>query len=440
MEYFRINGLTKLSGDAYIHGAKNSVLPILAASILIKGESVIHNCPQLSDVDNTVKILEHLGARVKREGKTLIVDSSSVNKYDIPQRLMQEMRSSIIFLGALLSRMKTARLYLPGGCKIGLRPIDLHLKGLSELGYGIESDGSSLFCSYSNKGAEAVVLSFPSVGATENLILASVFNEGKTRIINSAREPEIEDLCEFLNGAGAKIKGAGSTIIEIEGVASLHSTEHTVIPDRILASTIMCAAAITGGSVRLNNIRLSHLAPVLSVFNEAGCKLYAGDSSLVIKAPKRIRRVKKIETRPYPGFPTDSQAMCSAMLTLSNGVSMIYETIFENRFRHMPELMRFGADITVQDRVSVINGVKRLKPASACCTDLRGGAAVVIAALSAQGESEIRDIHHIDRGYENFERQLNSLGAAVKRISDEKEKEGNPKQQQTESERRGQSA
>ncbi len=439
MEYFKINGGNKLNGSIRLHGAKNSVLPLLAASLLIKGESVIHNCPRLSDVDNTVKILRHLGAEVRREGSTLIVNTACVNKYDIPEVLMREMRSSIIFLGALLSVMKKARLSVPGGCEIGLRPIDLHIKGLRDLGYVIEFKDGNICASGENKGSNDIYLSYPSVGATENLILASVFLKGKTRIINAAREPEICDLCDYLTGAGAKVYGAGSTVIEIEGVNSLHETEHTVIPDRILASTLMCATAVTGGNVRLEGVKLGDLSPVLSAFCETGCKLYAGDRTLTVKAPKRIRSIKSIKTGPYPDFPTDSQAMFSAMLTVANGVSVINETVFENRFRHIRELERFGAEVTIHDRCAVIRGVKTLCGAKASCTDLRGGAAVVIAALAANGVSEINNIYHIDRGYECFETQLSRLGAAVTRIKDEKEKQGN-KKTYTESERRVQSA
>ncbi len=422
MEYFKINGGRRIEGSIKLHGAKNSVLPILAASLLIKGESVIHNCPRLSDVENTVKILKYLGSSVKREGDTLIINTAYVNKYDIPEALMREMRSSIIFLGALLSVMNEARVSVPGGCEIGLRPIDLHLKGLKELGYITEIKNEIICATSEKRRSNDIYLSFPSVGATENLILASVFLRGKTRIINSAREPEIKDLCNFLIGAGAKIYGAGNTVIEIEGVKALHETEHTVIPDRILASTLMCASAATGGSIKLDGVRAGDLSPVLSAFCETGCKLWVGNNSLTLNAPKRIKAIKYIKTGPYPDFPTDSQAVFSSMLTVAKGVSVINETVFENRLRHIGELKRFGADITCCDRTAVIHGVKRLNGATAHCTDLRGGAAVVIAALCAEGISRIDSIYHIDRGYEGFEKQLNLLGAAVTRIKDEKEK------------------
>ena len=422
MEYLKINGGKALDGEITLHGAKNSVLPILAATVLINGESVIHNCPRLSDVENTVKILAHLGAEVRREGDTLIVNTAYINRYDVPEELMREMRSSIIFLGSLSSRMKKACLFLPGGCEIGLRPIDLHLKALKELGYNISFENSDICCNFEKRRNSEIVLSFPSVGATENVILASVMMRGKTKLVNCAREPEIVDLCSFLAGAGAKIKGAGSTVIEIEGVKELKSTEHTVIPDRILASTLMCAAAITGGSAVIKRVRLSDLSPNLPSFCELGCKIYLGKNELKIVSPKKLKSIKKIETRPYPGFPTDSQSTLSAVLCKAKGVSTIYETIFENRFKHMTELTRFGADVTVYDRIAVINGVQSLKAAQAKCTDLRGGAAVVIAALSAEGASYINNIYHIDRGYESFEKQLNLLGADVTRINKNEEK------------------
>mgnify|MGYP002852076373 CR=1 FL=1 len=423
MEYFEIMGNTRLGGEIDVHGAKNSVLPLLAGCVLVKGECVLHNCPRLSDVDFTIKILRHLGAEVKREGSTICVNTATLNRYDIPEALMREMRSSIIFLGALSGRLKKAKLFLPGGCEIGLRPIDLHIKALGELGYGICFDGRDIKSEFISKKSDNIALAFPSVGATENLILSSVLLEGNTRIINAAREPEIVDLCDFLVSAGAKISGAGNTVIEIEGARELHSVEHTVIPDRILASTLMSASAITSGEIRLNKVRLSHLLPVFPVFEEAGCRLYADKASLTIKPPKRLRRVRLIETRPYPGFPTDSQATACAMLSVAGGTSLIHETIFENRQKHVRELNRFGADIAVHDNYAVINGVKSLHGASASCTDLRGGAAVVLAALKAEGKSSIYSINHIDRGYECFENQLSILGADVKRINNEKESE-----------------
>ena len=423
MEYFKINGGNALSGEIELHGAKNSILPILASTVLIKGTSVIHNCPVLSDVEYTLDILRHLGAKVKREKDTLVIDTRVINRYDIPEELMQEMRSSIIFLGALTSRLKKSSLYVPGGCEIGLRPIDLHIKGMRDLGYKISLNSNNIKCEFDKRNKNEITLPFPSVGATENIILASVLLEGKTKIINSAREPEIKDLCDFLNKAGAKINGSGSSVIEINGVTNLKGAEHTVIPDRILASTLMCAAAITGGDVNLKKVKLTHLIPVIPSFTDMGCKIYVAKNELRIKSTKKIKSVKIIKTRPYPGFPTDSQSTLTAVLSKGNAVSRVIETIFENRFKSVPELRKFGADISVNKRTAIIKGVKELHGADAACTDLRGGAAVVIAALGAEGISKVSNIYHIDRGYENFEKQLCLLGADVTRINNEKEKQ-----------------
>ena len=421
MEYLEINGGKRLEGSIDIGGAKNSVLPILAGCVLVKGVSVIHNCPKLSDVDITIHILEHIGAEVKRENDTLIVDTSSVGRSDVPKELMQELRSSIIFLGALVSRTGSACMYLPGGCEIGLRPVDLHLRGLSALGYKVDFDGNNICCYSDNVKGEEIVLPFPSVGATENIILASVLAKGKTTIVNSAKEPEIEDLADFLNKAGAKIKGASTPVIEIEGVQELHSVEHSVIPDRIIATTMMCASAITSSELRINKIHLSHLKPVYPVFDEMGCELRLDKNALTIKPPKRIRRVKKINTLPYPGFPTDCQSPVMAVLTKARGTSVINETIFEERFKHISQLNRFGADIIVNDKTAIISGVRNLHCADVICTDLRGGASVVVEALASEGVSTVRNISHIDRGYEKIEEQLQQIGADIKRINDEKE-------------------
>ena len=421
MKYLQILGGKKLDGTISVHGAKNGVLPLLSACILVDGITVLHNCPRLSDVEVTVNILRYLGARVTRNDDTLIVDASNIVRNNILEEYMKELRSSIIFLGALASRTGDACLYLPGGCEIGLRPIDLHLKGLKALGYRVYTDGHNVCASKNNvKGAE-IVLPFPSVGATENIILASVLTPGTTTIVNAAREPEIADLVLFLNKAGAKISGISTPTIVVEGVKSLHSTEHTVIPDRILATTLMSACAVTGGSIELNDLRVEHIMPTIPVFDEMGCTVMTGKNSVFIKAPPRLKRVKKIETRAYPGFPTDCQAPVMAALSVAKGTSIIKETIFENRYKHTEQLNLFGTDISVNDRIAVVNGVKNIHSADVRCTDLRGGAAVVIAALKAEGTSTVRDIYHIDRGYECIENQLSTLGADVKRLYDEKE-------------------
>lgn len=416
MQMLEINSKRQLNGSLKIHGAKNSVLPILCATVLVSGVSVIHKCPYLSDVEVTLNILKYLGTRVYRSGETVVVDSRNISRSNILEQYMSELRSSIIFLGALASRTGEACLFLPGGCEIGLRPIDLHLKGLKSLGYNVFTNGHDVCAVRENPQSAEIVLPFPSVGATENIILASVFNKGKTTVINAAREPEIADLASFLNKAGAKIYGASTPTITVQGVDSLHSVEHTVIPDRILASTMICACAACSGKIELSDVDVSHLLPTKAVFEEMGCSFKTFKSSIIVKAPKRPNRVRFIETMAYPGFPTDSQAPVMAALTVANGTSVIKENIFENRFRHAEQLNLFGADITVNDKFAIVNGVSQLHNADAKCTDLRGGAAVVIAALCADGKSRIRDIHHIDRGYEKIENQLSQLGADIKRI------------------------
>ncbi|MGN1329212.1 MAG: UDP-N-acetylglucosamine 1-carboxyvinyltransferase [Eubacterium sp.] len=421
MNVLKINGKTKLGGSVRLHGAKNSALPILAAAILVKGECVIHNCPDLSDVRTTVKILESLGCWVKRDGDTLTVNAENIVSSDIDEQMMRTMRSSIIFLGSLVSRTGKASIFYPGGCEIGTRPVDLHLKALKSLGASFCENGSSIICSAPSINGAKIILPFPSVGATENIIIASAISKGRTTIINPAREPEICDLADFLNHCGARIYGAGETTIEIEGVEKLYPCEHRIIPDRILASTYMSAAAITGSDIIIDDIISTHLAPVFPVFMEMGCKLYLSESSLKIQSPKRLKRVRMIKTLPFPGFPTDSHSPVVAALTTAKGTSVLQENIFENRFRYVSELNRFGADIQVNDKIAVINGMKHLHGANVNATDLRGGAALVVAALGADGISTVNCIEHIDRGYEKLEENLSNLGADIKRINNEEE-------------------
>lgn len=421
MDILKINGGNKLTGEITLHGAKNSALPILSATILVKGVSVLHNCPKLKDVDETLSILEGLGCKVKREGSTVTVDATDVNSSKIDEKAMRSMRSSILFLGSLLSRCKEASIFLPGGCDIGARPIDIHINALKQLGAEITENGSSICCKADELKGTKIVLPFCSVGATENIIISSAISNGTTTIINPAREPEIVDLANFLNSCGADISGAGNSVIEIKGVKRLHSCNnyHSIIPDRILASTYMSACAITGGDIMLNNVKVSALTPVFPVFSEMGCKLYITDNTLRIKAPARLKKVRSIKTLPYPGFPTDSQSMVVAALSTAKGTSVVKENIFENRFRYVNELNRFGTDIEINDRIAIINGVDNLHSANVFATDLRGGAALVIAALKAQGESTISSIEHIDRGYESIENNLALLGADIKRIKNE---------------------
>ena len=386
-----IDGPAELSGELTVQGAKNSTLPLLAAALLCKGQTVLHNCPDLSDVDTALRILEHAGCRCKREGHDLIVDSA-VTQCEIPEELMRSMRSSIVFLGAMISRCGSARLCAPGGCELGPRPIDLHLSSLRRLGVDIVETGGWLECS-APKGVEGsyVSLAFPSVGATENLILASVCGKGTTIIANAAREPEISDLCEYLNRCGARVYGAGESCVIIDGVKELYGCEHRVMPDRIAAVTYMAAAAVTGGNVTLRDVDNTHILPMLSPFEESGCEVRQLGGCLNIMAPRRLNPVRHIRTMPYPGFPTDAQPAIMSMAAVGRGTSMFVENIFENRYRHAEGLGRMGAKIKVEGKVAVVEGVERLTGAAVESADLRGGAALVVAGLSAQGRTQVRD-------------------------------------------------
>ena len=409
-----IDGPAELSGELTVQGAKNSTLPLLAAALLCKGQTVLHNCPDLSDVDTALRILEHAGCRCKREGHDLIVDSA-VTQCEIPEELMRSMRSSIVFLGAMISRCGSARLCAPGGCELGPRPIDLHLSSLRRLGVDIEETGGWLNCSAPH-GVEGayVSLAFPSVGATENLILAAVCGKGTTIIANAAREPEISDLCEYLNRCGARVYGAGESCVIIDGVKELFGCEHRVMPDRIAAVTYMAAAAVTGGNVTLRDVDNTHILPMLGPFEESGCEVRQLGGCLNIMAPRRLNPVRHIRTMPYPGFPTDAQPAIMSMAAVGRGTSMFVENIFENRYRHAEGLGRMGAKIKVEGKVAVVEGVERLTGAAVESADLRGGAALVVAGLSAQGRTQVSGTQFIRRGYEDVAKHLADLGARVR--------------------------
>ncbi|MBQ8209959.1 MAG: UDP-N-acetylglucosamine 1-carboxyvinyltransferase [Clostridia bacterium] len=415
MSRFIINGGNRLFGTAKIQGSKNSVLPILAATILAKGESVITNCPDITDVDATVKILRHLGCKVTRTEHTVTVDSTNVDKYDIPDELMREMRSSVVFLGAIIGRMGKASLSTPGGCEIGLRPIDLHLDAIQRFGVNIHEEYAKIeFETVKHLEGTNISLSFPSVGATENIILTACLAKGTTVITNAAREPEISDLADFLNSCGARISGTGEGTVVIEGVEKLHPVQYKVIPDRIVAATYMSAAAMTHGKVRLTNIIPAHIAPVIPIFEEAGCDISVTASTLTVTAPPVLHGIKTVRTMPYPGFPTDMQAPVMAMTTVCSGTSVIIETIFESRYKHVSELLRFGSKIRVDGRMAVIEGVKKLTGAKVIASDLRGGAALVLAGAAAQGSTVIDDVKFIERGYEDICGVLSSLGCDIR--------------------------
>ncbi len=415
---FIVTGGNRLNGEISVQGAKNSVLPILVATLLVKGKSVIHNCPCLSDVDATIRILEYLGCKVTREGHTIIVDSSSIERYDVPDNLMREMRSSIVFLGGIMGRMGKAILSTPGGCEIGLRPIDLHLSSMEQFGAKITNENGFIVCSAEEKGLQGtrIILSFPSVGATENIILAATLAKGTTIISNAAREPEISDLADFLNRCGARIHGAGDSTVTIEGVKSLKSCEHTIIPDRIVAATYMIGAVMTGGKISIKDIIPSHIGPIIQPLRDAGCHISVNGRNVVASAGSHLKRIRMIRTMPHPGFPTDVQAQMMALTTIAEGTSVFVENIFESRYKHVGELLRFGAKISVEGRMAVVEGVKSLNGAKIKATDLRGGSAMILAGLCAEGKTEITEIHHIDRGYEEPEKVLNSMGADIKRV------------------------
>lgn len=416
MEKYIINGGQRLSGEISIQGAKNSVLPILAASVISGKVSTITNIPKLRDVDMMIKILDSIGARVSIDGNIVTIDSSTIDKIALPEELVREMRSSIIIMGAMLARFGEVKIAFPGGCEIGPRPIDLHLKGLRQMGAIIDEAHGFLDCRTTGlKGCE-IQLDYPSVGATENIMLAAVTAEGTTVIRNAAREPEIIDLQLYLNEAGAKVTGAGTSIVIIDGVSRLDNCDHRIIPDRIVAGTYMTAAVLTRGEVLLKNIITDHILSIIAKLKETGAIIYANGISLKIIGPSRLSAIEMLQTLPYPGFPTDMQAQIMSLLTVANGTSIVNETIFENRFKHAEELTRMGANIKTFGKVAVVKGVKELTGAKVSAKDLRGGAALVLAGLVAQGTTEIDNIYHINRGYENMEEILRSLGANIRTL------------------------
>ncbi len=415
MEKFVIEGGRPLYGEIEIQSAKNAVLPLLAASVLTEERIVIHNCPRITDVLNMAQILEELGCRTSFTDGALTVDPSDAANHEIPAALAKELRSSVFMLGSVLSRFGRARIAYPGGCDIGLRPIDLHLGGLRRLGVRIEEEGGYINCTCGKMRGADIVLGCPSVGATENIMLAAVKAEGTTVIRNAAKEPEIADLQNFVNRMGGRISGGGSSTVVVEGVKSLRGAEYTPVSDRIEAGTFLIASAMCGGELALKNARAENLSALLDKLREISCKIHAIDDKIYIKSGARFSP-KLIETSPYPGFPTDLQAPMTALACICGGSTVVVENLFETRFKHVPELIRMGADITVRGRSAFVRGVPRLHGADVCAGDLRGGAALALAAISAEGRSTVTDLRHIDRGYSEFEYKLRGAGARIRRV------------------------
>ncbi|MBP2651457.1 MAG: murA1 [Firmicutes bacterium] len=413
MEKFIVKGEVQLNGNVKINGAKNATLPLMAATLLCSGVSVLHGVPNLRDIVMMQDIMTMLGAKITREGDTLSIDTTGVSKAEIPEHLMREMRASVFLMGPLLGRFRKVRLSHPGGCDIGPRPVDLHIKALERIGAIVNDKFGYIQAEALELSGGEIYLDFPSVGATENAMMAASVADGTTIIRNAAREPEIWDLECFLNKMGAKIIGAGSDAVRVTGVKRLSPAEHTVIPDRIEAGTFILAGAITGGDVVVENVIPEHLSAVTDKLREVGVKIINGDNYIRVRAGS-FRGVD-IKTLPYPGFPTDLQAPLLAMLTLARGTSIITETIFENRFKHVDELARMGAKIKVEGRTAIIRGVSKLSGAPVVVHDLRAGAAMVLAALAAEGTSEIENVFHIDRGYEALEVRIQGLGGNIVR-------------------------
>lgn len=416
MNCFKIRGGRRLCGEIRVQGSKNSALPLIAACLLNKGKSVLHDCPDLSDIRAAIDILNNLGCDAKFDSGTVICDSRFANNHVIPEFLMQKMRSSVIFLGSMLSRFGKAELTYPGGCEIGARPIDIHIEALKKLGVDIEECENSLKCLSEGIIPQKIILPFPSVGATENIILATALSKGRTIIENAAKEPEIVDLQGFLNSMGACVSGAESGTVIVDGTDCLKDTEYKVIPDRIAAATLMCACLATDGKLTLTGVNCQHLDAVTNALRKSGAKIEENQNSLTIKRGKYFSGIGSIETDVYPAFPTDAQPQLTACMCLANGKTILREKIFEYRFRHIPYLNNMGADITVFGDTAQINGVEGLKGDMLTAHELRGGAALVIAALCAKGESIVGNVNYIDRGYEQLEEVLRSIGADIRRI------------------------
>ena len=408
-----IEGGKKLEGTVSISGSKNASLPIIAATILSSKTSKLYHVPNIHDTQITLKILRLLGCKVKKERDKIEINTKQMKKTEIPENLMKQMRSSVIMAGAIIGRFKEATFSYPGGCEIGARPIDLHLAAFKKLGINIEEKGGFIHCKCDKIIGTEIDLDFPSVGATENIILATVLSEGTTTIPNAAMEPEIEDLAKFLNKMGAKIEGAGTNIVKITGVKQLKEVSYKIMPDRIETGTYLCMAAATGGKIKIINAEPEHITPILYKLQECGCKIESKGKTITLQAPKKLQAVD-IKTMPYPGFPTDMQSVFGSMLSLAKGTSVIIENIFENRYKYTSELQKMGAKVQIEGKMAVIKGVRKLSGSKVESHDLRGGAALVLAALVAKGTTQVTGIEYIQRGYEKLEDKLLALGANIK--------------------------
>ena len=414
MSIWHIYGGNRLTGSTRVQGAKNAVLPIMAASVLSGGETVLHNVPDLRDVTTTLRILQHLGCTAVRDGDTVRIDSRGMHCDFIPHALMRELRSSVIFLGAILARFGTARLSMPGGCELGPRPVNLHLDALRALGAEVTERGGDIICQAHALQGRRILLPFPSVGATENAMLAACAAAGETVICNAAREPEIADLQCYLRKLGADISGAGTSTVTISGFRPRPFVEHTIMPDRIVAATILCAAAACGGEVELQDVDPAHFSTVLDSLSEAGCAIITAASAVRLSSDGQLTAPRPVVTQPYPGFPTDAQPPLMAACLRAKGTTVFTENIFTNRYRHAEEFRRLGAAVSIEGRVAYVTGVERLTGAPLTASDLRGGAAMLVAGLCAEGATELFDDGYIDRGYDRFDACLSALGADVR--------------------------
>ncbi|MBP6143163.1 MAG: UDP-N-acetylglucosamine 1-carboxyvinyltransferase [Proteocatella sp.] len=417
MAYIVVKESKPLKGTVRVSGAKNAVLPIIAATLLVDGVSVIKSVPNLRDVNVMSDLLRYLGAKVQYDGETLVVDATEIKETEAPYNLVNKMRASFLVMGSLLARFNTAKISMPGGCAIGTRPIDLHLKGFKAMGAEIISDHGYIEAAAQKLSGSKIYLDFPSVGATENIMMAAVLAEGTTTIENAAEEPEIVDLANFLNKMGAKVRGAGTNTIKITGVEKLEAVEHTVIPDRIEAGTYMVAAAMTRGDVFVDNVIIDHIKPVVAKLIEVGCTVEEHENGVRVIGAQEIMPTN-IKTLPHPGFPTDMQSQFMAMLCLAKGKSTITETVFENRFMNVPELIRMGANIEINGKSAIVEGRDRLTGSEVMATDLRAGAALVISGLVAEGETIVKNIYHIERGYVDLVGKLSMLGAEIYKVEE----------------------